>query len=266
MFIYFQIVPYYIVSRFIRYPGLVGLCISGILCASLSSLSSALNSLSTVFLEDFINPFLHIPYKTARLKLNACAKALVVIHGFLIIGLAFVTSQFTSVFQAVVVLDGMVLGPTLGVYVLGVLTETTNEMGILIGLIFGALFSAWFGLGTSLFGNKYEGLPLSSESCKTLQWNSTEYINPLLEFNEKTRNSSISEGIEKLFPMHGVSYIWTYCVGAILTITVSYIASFLINCRKETAVVDSTLLCPLRRPQNDKVSKEIELHSSHTTR
>ncbi|GFR22852.1 sodium-coupled monocarboxylate transporter 1, partial [Trichonephila clavata] len=169
-----------------------------------------------------------------------------VIHGFLIIGLAFMTSQFNSVFQAVVVLDGM---------------------GILIGLTFGALFSAWFGLGTSLFGNKYEGLPLSSESCKTLQWNSTEYIHPLLELDGDTRNSSVSEGIERLFPMQGMSYIWTYCVGATLTITVAYIASFLLNCRKEPANVDSKLLCPMRRPQNYKVPKEIELHTpSHTTK
>ncbi|GFS55699.1 putative sodium-dependent multivitamin transporter [Trichonephila inaurata madagascariensis] len=196
-----QIVPYYIVSRFIGYPGLVGLCISGILCASLSSLSSALNSLSTVFVEDFINPFLHIPYKTARLKLNACAKALGMktntrhsripnnrtgFYDFSIHQRLSSSSGF----------GGMVLGPTLGVYLLGVLTVTTNETGILIGLIFGALFSAWFGLGTSLFGNKYEGLPLSSESCKTLQWNSTEYISPLLEFDEKTGNFSISEEIE----------------------------------------------------------------------
>ncbi|GFT24606.1 putative sodium-dependent multivitamin transporter [Nephila pilipes] len=71
-----QVVPYYIVSRFLSYPGLVGLCISGILCASLSSLSSALNSLSTVFVEDFMRPLFHIPHKTAKFKLNACAKTL----------------------------------------------------------------------------------------------------------------------------------------------------------------------------------------------
>ncbi|GFU04358.1 sodium-coupled monocarboxylate transporter 1, partial [Nephila pilipes] len=138
------------------------------------------------------------------------------------------TSQFTSVLQAVVVLDGMVLGPTLGVYLLGVLTVTTNESGILIGLVFGALVSAWFGLGTSLFGTKYEGMPLSGEGCQTLQRNFTEYDNQYLKFNKEMRNSSSSEGIEKLFPMHGISYIWTYCVGATLTITVAYIASLLI--------------------------------------
>ncbi|KAF8763834.1 putative sodium-dependent multivitamin like protein [Argiope bruennichi] len=71
-----QIVPYYIVSRLNRFPGLVGLCISGILCASLSSLSSALNSLSTIFVEDFIKANFSEHPKASAWKFNALAKAL----------------------------------------------------------------------------------------------------------------------------------------------------------------------------------------------
>ncbi|GFY77204.1 sodium-coupled monocarboxylate transporter 2, partial [Trichonephila inaurata madagascariensis] len=53
---YDQIVPYYIISRFGSVPGLTGICIAGIFSGSLSTLSSALNSLSAVTVIDFLKP------------------------------------------------------------------------------------------------------------------------------------------------------------------------------------------------------------------
>ncbi|GBM51468.1 Sodium-coupled monocarboxylate transporter 1 [Araneus ventricosus] len=256
-----QIVPYYIVSRLISYPGLVGLCISGILCASISSLSSALNSLSTVFVEDFINTSFPSHPKASGLKLNALAKALVIMHGISIIGLAFMTSRFMSVLQAVIVLDGMVLGPTLGVYILGVFTERSNELGVLIGLTIAALSSAWFGLGTSLFGNTYEGLPFHNEDCISEQSNVTDYSYSSLHLKSEATNSTLSVDMMRYFPMYRISYIWTYCIGVILTILIGYIISRIIDCQKKPATVDPKLLCPLVKSRHSQIPKDNEMHS-----
>ena len=56
-----------------------------------------------------------------------CFSFSVVFHGILIVGLSYFTSLFQSVLQGVVVLDGIILGPTLGVFTLGILTQATHE-------------------------------------------------------------------------------------------------------------------------------------------
>ena len=39
-----------------NYPGMAGFCVSGIFCAALTSISSAVNSLAAVTIEDFVKP------------------------------------------------------------------------------------------------------------------------------------------------------------------------------------------------------------------
>ncbi|KFM59742.1 Sodium-coupled monocarboxylate transporter 1, partial [Stegodyphus mimosarum] len=52
-----QLMPYYIMSALGQYPGLPGVCICGIFSASLSTVSSAVNSLAAVTMEDLVRPF-----------------------------------------------------------------------------------------------------------------------------------------------------------------------------------------------------------------
>ncbi|GFQ74678.1 putative sodium-dependent multivitamin transporter [Trichonephila clavata] len=52
-----QLMPLVILKLFHNIPGLTGLCISGVFSASLSTISSAVNSLTAVTMEDFIRPY-----------------------------------------------------------------------------------------------------------------------------------------------------------------------------------------------------------------
>ncbi|GFW25372.1 sodium-coupled monocarboxylate transporter 1 [Trichonephila clavipes] len=51
-----QLLPYFITTTLSDLPGLPGLCICGIFSASLSTVSSTINSLASVTSEDFIKP------------------------------------------------------------------------------------------------------------------------------------------------------------------------------------------------------------------
>ncbi|GBL54209.1 hypothetical protein AVEN_177841-1 [Araneus ventricosus] len=51
-----QLMPYFIAITLGHLPGIPGLCICGIFSASLSTVSSAINSLASVATEDFIRP------------------------------------------------------------------------------------------------------------------------------------------------------------------------------------------------------------------
>lgn len=64
---FIQLVPYFIITRLISIPGLTGLCIAGIFSGSLSTMSSALNSMSTVAVIDFLKPSLKTTMKDTTL-------------------------------------------------------------------------------------------------------------------------------------------------------------------------------------------------------
>jgi len=53
-FVLFQLMPIYVVDSLKNMPGLAGLFVAGIFSGSLSTVSSAVNSLAAVTLEDYV--------------------------------------------------------------------------------------------------------------------------------------------------------------------------------------------------------------------
>lgn len=62
-------------------------------------------------------------------------------------GVAFLASQLGAVLQAALVILGVVGGPLLGLYTLGMFTESANQRGALSGLLVGLAFSFFLGFG-----------------------------------------------------------------------------------------------------------------------
>ena len=99
-------------------PGLAGLCVAGIFSGSLSTVSSAINSLAAVTLEDYLKPVFKISESNTTLIL----KILALLYGIICIGLAFLADVLgTGVLQASLTIFGVVGGPLLGLFTLGVL-------------------------------------------------------------------------------------------------------------------------------------------------
>ncbi|KAG8191760.1 hypothetical protein JTE90_008823 [Oedothorax gibbosus] len=148
-------------------PGLTGLCVSGVFSASLSTVSSAVNSLTAVTLEDFIRP--HCCTSSSETRLALIAKILAVCYGAFTLLLTLVVSEFRGVIEASSVLFGMVGGPVLGVYALGMLTSLANEQGTLVGLLCGFALNAWLGFGSyAAKAPVPDILPTSLQGCPTL--------------------------------------------------------------------------------------------------
>lgn len=76
-----KLFPYFIASQFP--PGLSGLVVSGMFAAAMSSIDSGVNSISAVFITDFVDRFRH-ERVTAKVHLR-WAQAVVVVVGILVI-------------------------------------------------------------------------------------------------------------------------------------------------------------------------------------
>ncbi|GIY62583.1 putative sodium-dependent multivitamin transporter [Caerostris darwini] len=227
-----QLMPLTILKLFRHIPGLTGLCISGVFSASLSTVSSAVNSLTAVTMEDFIRPYCFCQ-RLSESWMAFIAKILAVGYGVLTLLLTFIVANFRGVIEASNVVFGMVGGPILGIYSLGMFTKTANEPGTMIGLMVGFAVNAWMGFGSYLTKHHVPALPQSTAGCPV---NST--FSPI-EFVNTTEEVFLEGGIEALglaqeeekyiFPVYRMSFMWFPFIGSCVVFLVGYAASFLLS-------------------------------------
>lgn len=126
--------PIFVVDVMGDLPGLPGLFVAGIFSASLSSVSAAVNSLSAVTLEDYIKP-LYFYVKKHPLsdgKSTFLSKFIALLYGLLCIGVAFIAQLLGGVLQASLTIFGVVGGPLLGLFTLGMFVPRGNQRVIFI--------------------------------------------------------------------------------------------------------------------------------------
>ncbi len=116
--------------------GMVGLLLVAILAAAMSSLSSAINSLSAATLEDFV---------ARRRQLSAqqqvqWSRWLTLAWGMACIGLAFSAGRIApTVIEAINKVGSAFYGPIVGTFIMGMLSHRVHARAINIGLVVGVL-------------------------------------------------------------------------------------------------------------------------------
>lgn len=146
-----QIMAIYVIDALSHIPGIAGLFVSGIFSASLSTVSSCLNSLAAVTLEDYLKPlYLLVAKRPFNLSPSHSAlptKIIAACYGVICIGMAFVAQQFNGVLQMSLVVFGAVGGPLFALFTLGMSLPSANEFGAVIGTFLGLAVSLWIGFG-----------------------------------------------------------------------------------------------------------------------
>lgn len=232
-----QLLPYFSLTSLRNLPGMPGLCICGILSAALSTLSSLMNSLTTVTVEDFMRPIM----KMSDRKNAFAAKFITLFYGVLSLFLTYIVSSFGNVLQASTIVYGLVAGPTLGVFLLGVLTARTNEKGAIIGLIISLILTAWISFGSASTNIAHSRLPVSVAGCSSNNITVSSTTSPLTTTLDPQMGDHLPEHI---FPLFKVSYMWFSPIGTLTTLIVGYLTSYI--CSKPTDL-EGHLLNPIAR-------------------
>lgn len=102
-----------------EFPGLTGLFIAGVFSAALSSLSTCLNSMSAVVLEDFVKPFVTKPLSNR--SINWIMRSVVVVVGVICVALVVVVQKMGTVLQLTMSLEAITNGPLFGIFTIGIL-------------------------------------------------------------------------------------------------------------------------------------------------
>jgi SSS family solute:Na+ symporter len=137
--------PDYLVPQFILLylpQGLRALIFASLLSAAMSSLDSALNSLSASTVHDFIAPRL----KT-RKRLLLISKLTTVSWGILITGFAFLVGNISeTVIESINKIGSAFYGPILAAFIVGVLSSKASARSITAGILAGVGFNLFLWL------------------------------------------------------------------------------------------------------------------------
>uniref|UniRef100_A0A8C4LXR6 Solute carrier family 5 member 6 n=1 Tax=Equus asinus asinus TaxID=83772 RepID=A0A8C4LXR6_EQUAS len=140
-----QFVLYFVMDLLKGLPGLPGLFVACLFSGSLSTISSAFNSLATVTMEDLIRPWFP---QFSEVQATMLSRILAFGYGLLCLGMAYISSHLGPVLQAAISIFGMVGGPLLGLFCLGMFFPCANPPGAIVGLLAGLIMAFWIGIGS----------------------------------------------------------------------------------------------------------------------
>ncbi|XP_065361495.1 sodium-coupled monocarboxylate transporter 1 isoform X4 [Calliphora vicina] len=228
-----QLIPVLVMDVLGKFPGMPGLFVAGVFSAALSSLSTYLNSLSAVVLEDFIKP--NMKKELSERSTAIIMRLVVIVFGLSSICLVYVVEKLGMVLQLSATLQSILYGPMLGIFTVGMLMPWINEKSILTASIVSFLSMSWICINaqiasiTGLF--RHTKLPISIEGCD-YEFDMTKYLNSTSEYLP-TQGSSI----------YHISFLWYTTLGAFIVVVTSNLAALYFGFN-DVHKVDEKLLAP----------------------
>ncbi|KAL3875600.1 hypothetical protein ACJMK2_033535, partial [Sinanodonta woodiana] len=260
-----QLVPLFVMDVMGNVYGIPGLFVACLFSGALSTISSGLNSIAACVLQDVVRAYF---YKDMSEKMATnVSKVIAAVFGLICVALTYVASLLGGVLQAALSLFGMIGGPLLGIFTLGMIFPWANAYGAYAGLLGSLAFMFWIGIGTQIVKPAIPKLPLDLSQCN---WNLTTTaasVTSLVNISGTTASSMISTTMEfthnatlalttaansssavdeqgPLYKLYTLSYIWYSATAVLTAVVIGLIVSFLTG-RIKASEMDPRLMAPL---------------------
>uniref|UniRef100_A0A4W3JZV3 Sodium-coupled monocarboxylate transporter 1 n=1 Tax=Callorhinchus milii TaxID=7868 RepID=A0A4W3JZV3_CALMI len=241
-----QMTPLLVMDILSQTPGIPGLFVACAFSGTLSTVSSGINAMAAVVVEDIFKakwkPWNYI----SNDKKTLISKFLAMTFGLATIGLAGVASTLQgNIMQASQTVLGLIQGPTLGVFTLAALFPRSNSKGALVGMFVGLALSLWLGIGAQIY-------PPVTRFARQLNISSIGCLQPNATISTPVNGSSLvtttiaseaQEGISSIMKnFYSLSFMYYCLIGCLCTILVGLMVSFCTGGAKD---VDPTLIAPI---------------------
>ncbi|XP_030845995.1 sodium-coupled monocarboxylate transporter 1 [Strongylocentrotus purpuratus] len=227
-----QIMPLMVMDLFGDMPGLPGLFLSAVVSASISTLSSGVNSLAALSGEDGVKVLW--PNISPR-KYTKVIKLLALVYGLVSIAFAFLASHLgQGVLQLCLSIIGITYGGIIGVFLLGIFMHRCNSKGAIAGLITSVLFVGWIKIGSMMYPSSRGKNSLSVEGCPVpnttdsmltngAEWSETTISAPYTDISSLPEGEPVSNS--GIADFYAISFLYYSFVGVVICITVGGIVS-----------------------------------------
>lgn len=248
--------PYFVLDIFRNHPGFPGLFLACAYSGTLSTASTSINAMAAVTMEDLLQPHLR---NMAQKKLILISKGLSLLYGVSCITVAALSSLLDwGVLQGSFTVMGVVSGPLLGIFILGMFVPAANRLGAFSGLLVGCCVSLWLAVGSTLY-------PPTERTMGVLPAFAGECVHSNI-----TMNSSIVQDQHSIsIPLHpddqgglhnfySMSYLFFGAMATSSVVIVGMIVSYVTGPTKRADIKEGLLWWDLNK-------KEIEFPSEHRT-
>ncbi|XP_077715558.1 sodium/iodide cotransporter isoform X2 [Canis aureus] len=255
-----QYMPLLVLDIFEDLPGVPGLFLACAYSGTLSTASTSINAMAAVTVEDLIKP--RLPSLAPR-RLVLISKGLSLIYGSACLTVAALSSLLGGgVLQGSFTVMGVISGPLLGAFILGMFLPACNIPGVLSGLASGLVLSLWVAVGATLYppSNQSLGvLPSSSAGCAVPSANASDLMGLLLANNTSSRNPSPGADLGRpalADSFYAISYLYYGALGTMSTVLCGALVSCLTGPTKRSALGPGLLWWDLARQTASVAPKE----------
>ncbi|XP_068732400.1 sodium-coupled monocarboxylate transporter 1-like [Montipora capricornis] len=236
-----QILPYFVMHVLGSFYVIPGLFMACLFSGTLSTVSSGLNSLAAVVLEDFMKPLWAYRRKElTEIEATLYSKLLALGFGVVTVALSFLATQMGAILQTFYSVFGVVGGPVVGVFCLGMFTRRANSRGAWIGLAMGFAIGLWIGIGAKVYPPPVSKAPVSTMGCTAAT--STNTTISVLMAGNTTSTPPIPTAEYEGLVIYRLSWLWYSFVCFVVTYLTGYIVSVVWPGEHESYEVDSRLL------------------------
>ncbi|XP_026179372.1 sodium/iodide cotransporter isoform X2 [Mastacembelus armatus] len=237
--------PYFVLDIFKSHPGFPGLFLACAYSGTLSTVSTSINAMAAVTVEDLLQPYLI--HMTQR-KLILLSKGLSFLYGIGCITVAALSSFLDwGVLQGSFTVMGVVSGPLLGVFILGMFVPATNQLGVFSGILVGFCVSVWLAVGSTLYppSEKTMGV-LPSFAVKCEPSNITLNSSSNQDEHSALLHPDIQGGLHNFYSM---SYLYFGAMATSSVVLVGLIVSYATGPRKRSHIKEGLLWWDLDKKQ-----------------
>ncbi|XP_062855561.1 sodium/iodide cotransporter [Trichomycterus rosablanca] len=243
-----QYMPYFVLDIFRDLPGVPGLFLACAYSGTLSTVSTSINAMAAVTMEDLLKPLLIDSSQRNRTLLS---KILSFLYGGACVTTAALCSFLNwGVLQGSFTVMGVVNGPLLGAFILGMFVPATNKLGVFAGVGVGFSLALWLAIGSSVYPPtpaRMGVLPTSAERCAAA--NATaNYTTPLTTPLKQNRSSGLQD-------FYSISYLYFGALSTGVTVLAGLAVSCLSGPTKRDSIRPGLLWWDLKLKARD-VSEE----------
>ncbi|GAB6023223.1 hypothetical protein CHUAL_008041 [Chamberlinius hualienensis] len=203
-----QLNSYFAMEMLYDVPTLPGFYFSGLISATLSTISSILNSIAAMIISQ-----LKPTYNSSTSGTLLC-KLIVIAFGFIMFAILFLMEEFHNFSHASTTVISIICGPSFAVYCIGILCPKSQSKYVAVSYVTGLLFGCYILVGTILVHLKVFPKPFNSCSFNVTE-NAT--VIGTIHFN-KTINLVAQKNLYMYFPFNKVSH--TYITLEVFLVTV----------------------------------------------
>ncbi|XP_073332570.1 sodium/iodide cotransporter [Pagrus major] len=245
--------PYFVLEIFENHPGFPGLFLACAYSGTLSTASTSINAMAAVTMEDLLRPYLL--HMTQR-KLILISKGLSFLYGISCITVAALSSLLDwGVLQGSFTVMGVVSGPILGVFILGMFFPATNKLGAFSGITVGFCVSMWLAIGSTFYPPSEETmgvLPSFTDGCGPSNITLNSSPTPDQHSISVPLRPNIEGGLHNFYSM---SYLYFGAMATSSVVLVGLIVSYATGATKRSHIKEGLLWWDLNKKEVEVPSK-----------